>query len=130
MIKLIARYFIIQLLFGLFFYLLILNIAGYINQIDDFSKGRLFVLSIIGGLIFTFFNALINALNFTFIKFQNTFLAFYLPVLIWLVPLIISFTENINNTHTKITDWLFVLILVEPIAYNLILKKVINTSKS
>ena len=130
MIKLITRYFIIQLLFGLFFYLLILNIAGHINQIDDFSKGRLFVLSIVGGFIFTFFNALINALNFTFIKFQNTFLAFYLPVLIWLVPLIISFTENINNIHTKITDWLFVLIFVEPIVYNLILKKVINTNKA
>jgi len=96
---------------------------GILNQIDDFSKGRLLIMSFVGGFIYSLLNGLINALNFSYLKRQNNLIAFYLPILIWTIPLTIAISETVESRGTKISDWLLILIWVEPILYNLIIKK-------
>lgn len=96
---------------------------GMLNEIDDYSKGRLLILSIVGGFLYSLLNGLINALNFSYLKRRNNLLAFYLPILIWTIPLIIAISEMVESNGAKITDWLLILIWIEPIAYNLIIKK-------
>lgn len=123
--KRIRRYYFIQLLVGLLFYILILNLMGAINQIDDYSKGRLFVLSIIGCLMYTFFNGLIHLFNFSYLKKQSNFLAFYIPIFIWCIPLTATVAETFHSNNPKISDWLFNLIWIQPILYNLLLKKAV-----
>ncbi|WP_123776037.1 hypothetical protein [Brumimicrobium aurantiacum] len=123
MTKLIKRYYLTQLIVGLVFTVLLINLMGILNQIDDYSKGRLLIMSIVGGLLYTLLNGLINALNFSYPKRQNNSIAFYLPILIWTIPLIIAISEMVESRGTKITDWLLILIWVEPMIYNLIIKK-------
>ncbi len=124
MTNLIKKYYITQLIVGLIFTVLLINLKGILNLIDDYSKGRLLLMSIVGGLLYSLLNGLINALNFSYSKRQNDLLAFYLPILIWTIPLIIAISETIESNETKITDWLLILIWIEPIIYNLIIKKV------
>ena len=123
MTKLIKKYYVTQLIVGLVFTVLLINLMGILNQIDDYSKGRLLIMSIVGGLLYSLLNGLINALNFSYSKRQNDLLAFYLPILIWTIPLIIATSETVESNGTKISDWLLILIWIEPIVYNLIIKK-------
>lgn len=123
MTKLIKKYYITQLIVGPIFTVLLINLMGILNQIDDYSKGRLLITSIAGGLLYSLLNGLINALNFSYSKRQNDLLAFYLPILIWTIPLIIAISETVESNGAKITDWLLILIWIEPIVYNLIIKK-------
>ncbi|MGV6831410.1 MAG: hypothetical protein ACWA5P_07610 [bacterium] len=96
---------------------------GKLNQIDAYGQGRLFLLSIVGGLMYTVFNALIHLLNFTYSKRRNAFLAFFFPILCWMVPLLYCVFDNITNDNNLVSDWLFNLIWITPMIYNLILKK-------
>ena len=126
--KRIRRYYFIQLLVGLLFYILILNLMGEINQIDDYAKAKLFVLSIIGCLMYTFFNGLIHLFNFSYLKKQSNFLAFYIPIFIWCIPFVVTMAETISSSNPKISDWLFNLIWIQPMLYNLLLKKAVVNS--
>lgn len=123
MTKQVKKYYITQLVVGLVFTTLLINLMGMLNEIDDYSKGRLLILSIVGGFLYSLLNGLINALNFSYLKRRNNLLAFYLPILIWTIPLIIAISEMVESNGAKITDWLLILIWIEPIAYNLIIKK-------
>ncbi|NMM47746.1 hypothetical protein [Marinigracilibium pacificum] len=119
----ITKYFIIQLIIGFTLTIISINLTGVINDLDDYSKGRLLLLSFVGGLLFTLFNGIINSLNFTYPKYHNKLIAFYLPVMIWLIPLIFIISDLIIKNDSKHSDWLLILIWIEPILYNLILSR-------
>ena len=94
---------------------------GLKNEIDEYSRGQLILLSIVGSLIFLILNALINSLNFTFNRKKNEFIAFYLPILIWCIATAFVIAELKKDTFTP--DLIMLIIWIEPIVYNLKLKK-------
>ena len=126
--ELIRKYYIIQLIIGFTLTVFIINISGSINLIDDYSKGQLLVLSIVGGFLYTLLNGSINALNFTYGRKKNPVVAFYLPILLWFIILTIDSIEIVQS-GSKTTDWLFVLIWIEPILYNLLVYKAVANKK-
>ena len=115
------KYYLVQLLAGFVFTILIVNLGGLSNQIDDYSQGRLLILSIVGGLLYTLLNALVNSVNFSYPKKRSKLLAFYLPMVIWLLPLALSWP----GLAGKVGEWLLMLIWIEPIVYNWVACKAI-----
>ncbi|UTW67473.1 hypothetical protein KFE94_05005 [bacterium SCSIO 12643] len=129
--RIIKRYYLNQLIIGFVLTFTTINLIGLVNQTDSFSVGHLSLLSIVGGFLFSIANALINSLNFSFPNKQNHILAFYIPILLWFIPLITSVSKSIENEEFKISDWLIIIIWMEPILYNLALSKLASkTTKS
>ena len=70
-------------------------------------------------------NAIINCLNFIFNRKKNIFLSFFLPIIIWIIILAFNIMELFDGNGIKIENVIMILILTEPIIYNLILKKAV-----
>ena len=119
--KTIRKYYLIQLGISFLICVTIVNMIGLKNEIDEYSRGQLILLSIVGSLIFLILNALINSLNFTFNRKKNEFIAFYLPILIWCIATAFVIAELKKDTFTP--DLIMLIIWIEPIVYNLKLKK-------
>ena len=119
--KTIRKYYLIQLGISFLICVTTVNMIGLINEIDKYSRGRLILLSMVGALLFLILNALINSLNFTFNRTKNEFMAFYLPILIWCIA--IAYVIARLKEDTFITDLIMLIIWIEPIVYNLKLKK-------
>ena len=102
-----------------------INILGFLNKIDHYSENRLILLSLVGGAIFMIGNAIINCLNFIFNRKKNIFLSFFLPIIIWIIILAFNIMELFDGNGIKIENVIMILILTEPIIYNLILKKAV-----
>ena len=106
----IKRFYLIQLLSGFLYVLLVINSNSLLTGYDSYATSRIFILSIVASLIFTIFNVVINALNFSYLKYKDSFTAFCLPLIFWLVFFIASLIGG--------EDYLLLIILVEPILYN------------
>ena len=82
-----------------------------------------------GGTVLYFaMNASINALNFSYRKNKNRLTAFYIPIMIWIVLLLGGIPSIIQNRGYSISDWIAIILFLEPILYNLTLIKAITRS--
>lgn len=129
MLKEIKKYYFIQLLLSLFLALFILHTIELfeINEKYEHTAEEHFFLIAIVSFIFTLFNGCINALNFSYIRYKNVFLAFYLPIIIWCIPFCVFLGDSLEKPEKLLTiDSLLFLIYLEPIAYNLFLKRRIS----
>jgi hypothetical protein len=103
-----------------------INLLGFLNGIDDYSQNRPILLSLVGGAIFMIGNAVINSLNFNFNRNENFFIAFFLPIIIWAILLILNVMELFEGNEIKIENLIALTVLTEPIIYNLTLKKAVT----
>lgn len=129
-LQIIKKYYLYQLGISFLIALIGVNLLGFINRIDDYSQSRLILLSIIGALIFTTINAIINALNFVYNKSKNITVSFLLPIMIWALLLIFGLTELMESKGFITSDWLILILWIEPILYHLILKKAVGNNVS
>lgn len=126
MSKLIRKYYFFQLLISFVLFLGTINIFGVINNIDNHTQGQLFVISTVGALLFMILNALINSLNFLMTNTKNEFLAFHLPIIIWLLAVSVYSYFFFESSNTLISKWFHLVYLIQPAIYNLLLLKVIS----
>ena len=124
-IEKIKKYYLRQLGISFFIAVIGINILGFLNKIDDYSENRLLLLSLVGGAIFMIGNAIINCLNFIFNRKKNIFLSFFLPIIIWIIILAFNIMELFDGNGIKIENVIMILVLTEPIIYNLTLKKAV-----
>jgi uncharacterized membrane protein len=122
----IKKYYLIQLGISFLIAVIGINLLGFLNGIDDYSQNRLILLSLVGGAIFMIGNAVINSLNFNFNRNENFFIAFFLPIIIWAILLILNVMELFEGNEIKIENLIALTVLTEPIIYNLTLKKAVT----
>jgi hypothetical protein len=122
----IKNYYLIQLAISFFIAFIGINSIGFINEISDYSQNRLVLLSIVGSSIFLIGNSIINSLNFIFKKNQNSLIAFYIPIAIWSIILIAVIVNLLLQKEFKIVNLIIIIVVSEPIIYNLIIKKKLN----
>lgn len=128
MSKSIRKYYLIQLLIAFLLCLLTINCVGLLSDIDDYSKGKLFLLSAVAGLLFVLLNALINSLNFTYKRHQNKVLAFYIPIAIWVLFLCMTIYSTLMDSDSQHANWLLLLLWGQPIYYNFKVQKAVMTN--
>jgi hypothetical protein len=127
----IKKYYLIQL--GISFLLAFIGIIllGLLNGIDNYSQNRIIVPSLVGGGIFMIGNGVINSLNFIFNWNKNSIVSFTLPIIIWIIILVFNVLELFEGNVIKTENLITIIVLTEPIIYNLILKTVVaNTTYS
>lgn len=124
----IKTYYLIQLGISFLIAVIGINTLGFLNEIDDYSKGRLILLSLVGGAIFMIGNAVINSLNFNFNRNESFFISFFLPIIIWTTLLIFNILELFEANEIKIENIIAITVLTEPIIYNLTLKKIVTNN--
>lgn len=124
-IEKIKKYYLRQLGISFLIAVIGINILGFLNKIDNYAENRLILLSLVGGAIFMIGNAIINCLNFIFNRNKNIFLSFILPIFIWIIILTFNIMELFDGNGIKIENLIMVLVLTEPIIYNLTLKKAV-----
>ena len=121
--KLIRKYYFIQLLIGFILTVSVVQIIGLLNQIDQYSQNRLILLSIVGATLYSFLNAGINALNLTFSRKSDRQVAFVWPITFWTIILIFAIGRLMYIESIQISDVCLIIVWIEPIIYNLILKR-------
>lgn len=123
MAKSIKKFYSRQLFIAFILCIISINCVGLLSDIDDYSKGSLFMLSLVAGLLFMLLNALINSLNFTYKRHQNKVLAFYIPIAIWVVFLCMAIYSTLMDSDPEHANWLLLLLWGQPIYYNFKVQK-------
>lgn len=116
----IKKHYLIQIAVSFVLSVSTINFIYYLKGGHDaYSNMQVFVLSITGSVIFALINALVNALNFTYLKTEDRLTAFYMPMLLWCIPVGSVFYFAIQNETLISTDWLLVILYAEPVLYHL-----------
>ncbi|SFU28788.1 hypothetical protein SAMN05216480_101405 [Pustulibacterium marinum] len=111
----IKKLFIIQLIFSFIFSFALVLVLSYLKGTLTNDNPQIIFLALVFGILFVILNAVINSLNFSFDKLKNSFIAFHLPAIIWVV---VFATELFSGM-----DWYMLIMIVEPIFYNLRLEQ-------
>lgn len=82
------------------------------NIIHEYRSDQFFGIALINSSLMAILNLIINALNFTYVKWHNRIISFYLPAIIWISPLSFFLIYDI--------DFYILLIWLQPSIYNVI----------
>lgn len=115
----IRKYYLFQLVVCFIWCFILINTIGFINNIDKRAASQLILISFVGSLIFSALNGITNALNFTFVRLNDKFIAFYIPIIFWGLPSIYVLVSIFTSQKLQTTDWFLFAIYTEPVLYNL-----------
>lgn len=80
--------------------------------IHEYRSDQLLGISLINSSLIAILNLIINALNFTYPNWQNKIISFYLPAIIWILPISLFLIYDL--------DFYILLIWLQPVIYNVI----------
>lgn len=119
------KYYLLQLLIAFLLPIVMLSLISFFTVSDSTAATRLMLMSVIIAVFNVALNALVNALNYTFKKSRNQWLAFYTPIVFWSIVLLLSFKNNFEARSVSLQSHFMTLLWAEAIVYNLIVRSVL-----
>lgn len=91
---------------------MVINGLNINNVIHEYSSDQFYGVALMNSSLMAILNLIINALNFTYVKWHNRIISFYLPAIIWISPISFFLIYDI--------DFYILLIWLQPSIYNVI----------
>jgi hypothetical protein len=117
MVSKILKWYLFQVGFSFFLSFILIFLMGLYglntnNIIHEYRSDQFFGIALINSCLMAFLNLIINALNFTYAKWDNRILSFYLPAMIWILPLSLFLIYDL--------DFYILPIWLQPAIYNVL----------
>ncbi|MDC3388848.1 hypothetical protein OAX11_05000 [Flavobacteriaceae bacterium] len=121
--KIIKKYYFHHLWISFIIAVLAINLTIGLKENTPYTFERFLMGTLYLPLFILIISAIIHLINLSYKLNQNALISFIFPLFIWLVILGFSICGLINGKNTGISDCILLLILIDPIIYNLLMFK-------